>query len=178
VAALTTAEEYGRAVEEVVLLLEGRHQELRPRLQGQMWRASESHEFERAARYRDLLHALDELARGQHVEIAGSGSVDVVGVEGDGRDATIAVLIYRDGKLVDKREFHLEGLEAPADGTFLGAFLGQFCEASRDSGASSAVRARPTSLWVSWRSNVAQRQAASARRGGERACWRWHGKRP
>jgi excinuclease ABC subunit C len=130
VAALTTAEEYGRAVEEVVLLLEGRHQELRPRLQEQMWRASESHEFERAARYRDLLQALEELARGQHVEIAGSGSVDVVGVEGDGRDATIAVLIYRDGKLVDKREFHWEGLDAPADATFLGSFLGQFYEAN------------------------------------------------
>ena len=130
VTGLTTAEEYGRAVEEVVLLLEGRHQELRPRLQAQMWRASESHEFERAARYRDLLQALEELARGQHVEIAGSGSVDVVGIEGDGRDATIAVLIYRDGKLVDKREFHWEGLDAPADETFLGAFLGQFYEAN------------------------------------------------
>ena len=130
VAGLTTAEEYAGAVEEVVLLLEGRHQELRPRLEGQMWRAAESHEYERAARYRDLLRALEELARGQHVEIAGSGSVDVVGVEGDGRDASIVVLVYRDGKLVDKREFHWEGLETAADGDFLGAFLGQFYEAN------------------------------------------------
>jgi excinuclease ABC subunit C len=130
VAGLTTPEEYGGAVEEVVLLLEGRHQELRPRLEAQMWRAAESHEYERAARYRDLLRALEELARGQHVEIAGSGSVDVVGVEGDGRDASIVVLVYRDGKLVDKREFHWEGVDAPADGEFLGAFLGQFYEAN------------------------------------------------
>jgi excinuclease ABC subunit C len=130
VGGLTTLEEYGRAVEEVTLLLEGRHQELRPRLEAQMWRASESRDYERAARYRDLTRALDELARGQHVEIAGSGSVDVVGVEGDGRDASIVVLIYRDGKLVDKREFHWEGLDAPADAGFLGAFLGQFYEAN------------------------------------------------
>ena len=130
VTGLTTAKEYGRAVEEVVLLLEGRHQELKPRLQSQMWRASESHEYERAARYRDLLRALEELARGQNVEIAGSGSVDVVGVEGGGRDASIVVLIYRDGKLVDKREFHWEGLDAPADASLLGAFLGQFYEAN------------------------------------------------
>jgi excinuclease ABC subunit C len=130
VAGLTTPEEYAGAVEEVVLLLEGRHQELRPRLEAQMWRAAESHEYERAARYRDLLRALEELARGQHVEIAGSGSVDVVGVEGDGRDASIVVLVYRDGKLVDKREFHWEGVETPADGEFLGAFLGQFYEAN------------------------------------------------
>jgi excinuclease ABC subunit C len=128
VAGLTTPEEYARAVEEVALLLEGRHGELKPRLEEQMWRAAEAHEYERAARYRDLLRALDELARGQNVEIAGSGSVDVVGVEGDGRDATVAVLVYRDGKLVDKREFHWEGLDARADASFLAAFLGQFYE--------------------------------------------------
>jgi excinuclease ABC subunit C len=130
VAGLTTAEDYGRAVEEVTLLLEGRHQELKPRLEAQMWRASESREYERAARYRDLTRALDELARGQHVEIAGSGSVDVVGVEGDGRETSVVVLIYREGKLVDKREFHWEGLGAPADPGFLAAFLGQFYEAN------------------------------------------------
>ncbi len=130
VAGLTTSEDYARAVEEVTLLLEGRHQELRPRLEAQMWRASEASEYERAARYRDLLGALDELSRGQNVEIAGSGSVDVVGVEGDGRDASIVVLIYRDGKLVDKREFHWESVDAPADAAFLGAFLGQFYAAN------------------------------------------------
>jgi excinuclease ABC subunit C len=130
VRALTTPEEYARAVEEVTLLLEGRHQELRPRLEAQMWRAAEAHEFERAARYRDLVRALEELARAQNVEIAGSGSADVVGVEGDGRDASAVVLIYRDGNLVDKREFHWEGLDGPADGEFLAAFLGQFYEAN------------------------------------------------
>ncbi|MEP0775758.1 MAG: UvrB/UvrC motif-containing protein, partial [Acidobacteriota bacterium] len=79
VAGLTTREEYRRAVDEVVLLLQGRMGELRPRLEAQMHRAAEAEEFERAARYRDLLGALEELGRGQHVEVAGSGSVDVVG---------------------------------------------------------------------------------------------------
>ena len=130
VAGLTTREEYARAVEEVTLLLEGRHGELKPRLDEQMWRAADAGEYERAARYRDLLRALDELSQGQNVEIAGSGSVDVVGVEGDGRDASVVVLIYRDGKLVDKREFHWEALEGPADAGFLSSFLGQFYEAN------------------------------------------------
>ena len=130
VAGLTSAEAYATAVEEVTLLLEGRHKELKPRLEAQMWRAAEANEFARAARYRDLLGALEELSRGQNVEISGSGSVDVVGVEGDGRDATAVVLVYRDGKLVDKREFHWEGLNAAAEAEFLPAFLGQFYEAN------------------------------------------------
>jgi len=130
VAALTTHDAYATAVEEVTLLLEGRHKELKPRLEAQMWRAAEASEYERAARYRDLLAALDELARGQHVEISASGSMDVIGVEGDGRDASVVVLVYREGKLVDKREFHWEGLDAAADAEFLTAFLGQFYDAN------------------------------------------------
>jgi len=127
---LTTPDAYERAVDEVALLLEGRHQELRPRLERQMWASAEREEFERAGRYRDMLRALDELERGQHVEMAGSGSVDVVGVDGDGSDATVVVLVYRDGKLVDKREYHWEGLAAPADEALLGAFLAQYYEAN------------------------------------------------
>ncbi len=130
VAGLTTEAEYAAAVEEVVMLLQGRHDELEPRLETQMWKASEAADFERAARYRDLIRAVRELARGQHVEVPGSGAVDVVGVHGDGRDATAVVLVYRDGRLVDKREFHWEGLDAPADASFLAAFVGQYYDAN------------------------------------------------
>lgn len=130
VAGLTTPDEYAVAVEEVELLLEGRTEELAPRLEQQMWKAAGRKEYERAARYRDLLGALDELARGQHVELAGSGSVDVVGLDGDGRDASVIVLAYRDGKLVDKREYHWEGLDGSPDGVLLSAFLAQYYEAN------------------------------------------------
>lgn len=143
VAGLTTRESYSRAVEEVVMLLQGRHRELRPRLLEQMWAASEVGEYERAARYRDLMQALEELARGQHVELAGTGSVDVIGMAGDGRDATVVVLPYRDGRLVDKREFHWEGLGEPADQALLAAFLPQFYEANPAVPARIEVPAAP-----------------------------------
>lgn len=127
---LTTSQDYRRAVEEVVLLLEGRHGESRPRLAEQMQRAAEAEEYERAARYRDLLAALDELGRGQHVEVAGSGAVDVFGVHGEGANASVVVLAYREGRLVDKREFHFEGLELPFGAPQLASLLGQYYEAN------------------------------------------------
>lgn len=130
VAGMTTPGAYAEAVEEVEWLLEGRHQELQPRLETQMWRASEADEYERAARYRDLLRALDELRRGQHVELAGSGSVDVVGLEGDGKDVSVVVLVYREGRLVDKREYHWEGIDQAPDGELVGAFLAQYYDAN------------------------------------------------
>jgi len=127
---LTSVEEYRRAVEEVVLLLQGRHDELRPRLEAQMVRAAEAEDFERAARYRDLLAALAELGRGQHVEVAGSGAVDVVGVHAEGGDASVVVLVYREGRLVDKREFHWEGLAQKFGPEQLGSFLAQYYDAN------------------------------------------------
>ncbi|MGV8040949.1 MAG: excinuclease ABC subunit UvrC [Thermoanaerobaculaceae bacterium] len=130
VAGMTTPEAYAEAVEEVEWLLDGRHVELQPRLETQMWRASEADEFERAARYRDLLRALEGLRQGQHVELAGSGSVDVVGIEGDGRDLTVVVLVYREGRLVDKREFHWEGIDQALDGELVADFLAQYYDAN------------------------------------------------
>lgn len=130
VAGLTTPEAYQRAVEEVVLLLQGRHDELKPRLEEQMIHAAEAEEFERAARYRDLLHALEELGRGQHVEVAGSGAIDVVGVHAEGGDASVVVLVYRDGRLVDKREFHWEGLDEEFGPQQLGSFIAQYYDAN------------------------------------------------
>lgn len=127
---LTSPEEYRRAVEEVTLLLAGRHGELRPRLEAQMARAAEDEEFERAARYRDLLRALEEVGRAQHVEVAGTGSVDVVGVHAEGEDASAVVLLYREGKLVDKREFHWEGLGQEFGPAQLASFLAQYYDAN------------------------------------------------
>lgn len=127
---LTTPHDYRRAVEEVTLLLQGRLGELRPRLEEQMSRAAEAEEFERAARYRDLLHALEELGRGQHVEVAGTGAVDVVGVHGEAGDASVVVLVYREGRLLDKREFHFEGLADPFGPAQLASFLAQYYDAN------------------------------------------------
>ncbi len=130
VAGLTTPEAYQEAVKEVRMLLSGKTGELGRILQQRMWEAAEREEFERAARYRDLERAARSLAEGQVAELPGRGSFDVFGVEGDGHDVTAVVLVYRQGKLCDKREYHFEGVEAAANGGFLSEFVPQFYEAN------------------------------------------------
>lgn len=130
VAGLTTEEAYQEAVREVRMLLSGKTGELEKILQQRMWEAAEREEFERAARYRDLERAVKSLAEGQVAELPGRGSFDVFGVEGDGHDITAVVLVYRQGKLCDKREYHFEGVEGAADGGFLSEFVPQFYEAN------------------------------------------------
>jgi excinuclease ABC subunit C len=127
---LTTAEEYAGAVEDLRLFLEGRHRELLPRLKKSMWAASEREEYELAARYRDLMEVVRRLKERQDVEQPGRGDADVFAVTSDGENASVCALPYRDGKLVDKREFHFEGVGEVGLAELLSTFLAQYYEAN------------------------------------------------
>ncbi len=127
---LTTPDDYADVVEELRLFLDGRHRQLLPRLEKTMWTASEREDFELAARYRDLIAVVKRLGEQQDVERPGRGDADVVAVWTDGEHATVCVLPYRDGRLVDKREFHFEGVGDVAAAELVVSFLAQYYEAN------------------------------------------------
>jgi excinuclease ABC subunit C len=127
---LTTPAEYAEAVEELRLFLAGRRRQLLPRLEKSMWAASEREDFELAARYRDLIAVVKRLGERQDVERPGRGDADVVAVWTDGEHATVCVLPYRAGRLVDKREFHFEGVGDVASAELAVSFLAQYFEAN------------------------------------------------
>lgn len=125
---LTDEEAYAAAVEELLLFLGGRHRELLPRLKRSMWAAAEREDFELAARYRDLTAAVQRLDEQQNVEMPGRGDADVVAAYGDGVSASVCVIPYRSGKMVDKREFHFEGIGDVGLPELLATFLAQYYE--------------------------------------------------
>ncbi len=127
---LTTPEAYAEVVEELRLFLDGKHRELLPRLERSMWRASENEDFEMAARYRDLMAVVKRLGERQDVERPGRGDADAMAVWSDGEHASVCVLPYRAGRLVDKREFHFEGVGEVALSDLLVTFAAQYYEAN------------------------------------------------
>jgi excinuclease ABC subunit C len=127
---LTTPEAYAEVVEELRLFLAGRHRQLSPRLEKSMWDASEREDFELAARYRDLIEVVKRLGEKQDVERPGRGDADVFAVWTDGEHASICVLPYRHGRLVDKREFHFEGVGDVAPRELVVSFLAQYYESN------------------------------------------------
>jgi excinuclease ABC subunit C len=127
---LTTAGDYADAVEELRLFLAGRHRQLLPRLEKTMWSASEREDFELAARYRDLIAVVRRLREKQDVEKPGRGDADAVAAWTDGEHATVCVLPFRAGRLVDKREFHFEGVGEVGISEILTSFLAQYYDAN------------------------------------------------
>jgi excinuclease ABC subunit C len=127
---LTTPEDYAEVVDELRLFLAGRRKQLLRRLEKSMWKASEREDFELAARYRDVLAVVKRLGERQDVERPGRGEADVLAIWTDGEHATVCVLPYREGRLVDKREFHFEGVGDVGPAELAVSFLAQYYEAN------------------------------------------------
>jgi len=127
---LTDSDAYAGAVDELKLFLGGRHRELLPRLETSMWTASKRENFELASRYRDLIAVVRRLGEPQDVEQPGRGDADVFAVYTDGEHASVCVLPYRTGKLVDKREFHFEGVGDVGMAELLSSFTAQYYDAN------------------------------------------------
>ena len=116
---LTTPEAYQEAVRDVKLLLEGRQTDLSKSLRARMAQAAEAEEYERAARYRDLLSTVDQLEEKQRMAAVEGDDTDVFGYHCESDMLAVNAFHLRGGKIVDRREFFWEELPE-----FLGAEQG------------------------------------------------------
>ncbi len=121
----TTPEEYGRAVQDVRLFLEGRHHELEQSLKRRMESASADQQYERAARYRDTLHTIARLAERQHIASVGLEDQDYFALHREGGQVALQLFQMRAGKVRLRREFTFDQLEFEA-GPFYQAVLVQY----------------------------------------------------
>jgi excinuclease ABC subunit C len=107
---LTTPEIYAEAVRDVKLFLEGRQTDLVRSLRERMSEAAESQEFERAARYRDLISTVEQLQEKQRIAAAEGDDADVFGYHYENQMLAVNLFHMRGGKVLDRREFFWEDL--------------------------------------------------------------------
>ncbi|MCL5039887.1 MAG: excinuclease ABC subunit UvrC [Firmicutes bacterium] len=121
-----TPEEYRAMIEELCLFLEGRRSQVVKKIKEKMEEAAENLEFERAAEYRDKLKAIEEVTEKQKIISAAMGDQDVIGLARGGMAAMIHIFYVREGKVVGRDQFPLQGAVDLPEGEVLGAFLKQF----------------------------------------------------
>jgi excinuclease ABC subunit C len=107
---LATPEAYQEAVRDVQLLLEGRQTDLSRGLRTRMQQAAEDQEYERAARYRDLISTVEQLQEKQRMAAAEGDDMDVFGYHYENQMLAVNVFHLRGGKILDRREFFWEDL--------------------------------------------------------------------
>ena len=107
---LTTPEIYAEAVRDVKLFLEGRQTDLVKSLRERMSEAAAAQEFERAARYRDLISTVEQLQEKQRIAAVEGDDADVFGYHFENQMLAVNLFHMRGGKVLDRREFFWEDL--------------------------------------------------------------------
>jgi len=123
-------DEYLDRIEGVVNFLKGRDKQLVASLKARMKEASDSMDFEAAAKCRDLIASAEAVTERQKVDLLSSGSMDIClasGMDADtGRAARMAVFFVRDGRLVGRELHHLEAEAGAVKKDITAAFLKQY----------------------------------------------------
>ena len=101
-------EEYSEALEEAVSFLKGSSSQIQKVLTEKMMQAAEQMQYEKAARYRDRIRAIQGLQENQKVVSIRYEEEDVIALVQSSVKCCAVVLKFRDYKLVDKEYFMLD----------------------------------------------------------------------
>jgi len=120
-----TRDEYRGTVDRSVQFLEGRYDALARDLRREMLVASEGLDYERAGLMRDRVTAIERTTDRQEVHAYKGDDFDALGAALAEGDAAVQLLRVRDGTIVGRDHFFLEGAEGATPGEVLGSFLRQ-----------------------------------------------------
>ena len=97
-----TRQQYLETMKLARQLLQGNYKSVAAEIRTQMLECAENLEFERAARFRDRLNAVEALGKKQMVIAGAQADADAVGYAEVGTKACFTVLHFADGQLLDK----------------------------------------------------------------------------
>ncbi|MFQ5826959.1 MAG: excinuclease ABC subunit UvrC [Dehalococcoidia bacterium] len=121
-----TPGEYSGVMRQVVLFLEGRDRRVVRKLRRRMEAAAENLDFERAARLRDQIQAVEKVTERQKIASPNLGDFDAIAFA-QARDlAYVEVFFIRQGKLLGREAFTLEGAQDEHPSRIMSSFVPLF----------------------------------------------------
>ncbi|RKY52056.1 MAG: excinuclease ABC subunit C [Candidatus Neomarinimicrobiota bacterium] len=130
---LVSAEEYGQMVGKVIAFLKGKTSEVIDYFTDKMEKASKNLEFENAARYRDHINILQNYSRCQSVELNDFIDRDLINIVVEDEDGCAVVFRVRQGKLIGRDFFFLDGVTNYDMPEIMRNFLQQYYTSERNS---------------------------------------------
>ncbi len=122
-AAYVTRQEYAVVVNRLIGFFQGKYHEILGELRNEMLQASEEMQYEKAAKLRDRLVAIEKIQKRQTVYYTDQRNLDIIGFYQEERSAVAVVMKMIDGKILHQENYPLANVEkSPGDET-LSAFI-------------------------------------------------------
>jgi excinuclease ABC subunit C len=122
--------EYRATIDRVVDFLEGRQEGIADQLRGEMEGHSSALRYEQAAIARDKLRAVERTIEQQKVAAYSRAEQDVIGIAREEGEACLQLFVIRNGKMIGREPFIVEGARDVTDAEVLGSFLQQYYAAT------------------------------------------------
>jgi excinuclease ABC subunit C len=123
---VVSREEYAEVIKQVTLFLEGKQERVVQQLKNKMNQAAEALDFEKAARLRDQIQAVEQVIEGQKIAATVRGEQDVIAFAQDKDQAYVQVFFIRGGKLIGRESFLLQGTRYEEPSQIMTSFIKQF----------------------------------------------------
>jgi len=120
-----SAEEHRQLAEDFCDFMAGQTSRFASRLEAEMRQAAREEEFERAARLRDDLRALERAIEKQAVVLGDGTDCDVIALAEDQLEAAVQVFYVRGGRVRGQRGWVLDKIEEVTPAGLVEQFLGQ-----------------------------------------------------
>lgn len=127
---LISEESYGELVDSAIMFLEGKNRELLKKLKGRMNEAAAALEFEKAARLRDRVLAIEGMLEEQKVVTHRAIDQDVFAFLREKDSIVLQTLEIRDGRLTGGNDYYFHDAGLP-DEEILSSFVTQYYRGER-----------------------------------------------
>ncbi len=121
-----TREEYSKVIKQLILFLEGKQEKVIKQIENEMNKASESLDYEKAAKLRNRIQAVKEVVKWQKIATTVRGEQDAIAFSRDRDQAYAQVFFVRSGKLIGREGFTIQGTRSVADNQVMTEFIKQF----------------------------------------------------
>lgn len=125
-------EEYNEIMEKIDLFFQGKYSAIVRNLKREMMEAAEEQNYEKAAVLRDQIQSIEEIMDKQFVELRDDDlDQDVIAISEDKETFIIVVMAIRNGKIVGKDDFLMNGTEYDSNEEVTYAFIQQYYGSNR-----------------------------------------------
>ncbi|MBR6033647.1 MAG: excinuclease ABC subunit UvrC [Clostridia bacterium] len=119
-------EEYRKLIDQILLLLEGKTDNLIKELSAEMEEASKKLDYEKAAEIRDTLIAVDRVAEKQKVSNISENNIDVIGISKNVLLCCIEIFFVRGSKMIGREHYFIDNVSDMTEAEILTEFIKQY----------------------------------------------------
>ena len=127
---VVTKDEYASIIDQVILFLEGKTEHVVNSITISMKRASDNLDFERAAILRDQLKSIQSVTEEQKVLRVSKDNMDFIAVARERRHALVEIFFVRQGKLIGRDNFAMDGADDEEPSKIIAAFVKQYYDST------------------------------------------------